>query len=78
MTDFRSPLASVFTQGRYAGAILSRGKCGYEAVDVNERSIGFFASQAEAAAALQGMSIHALQDGDTERDLVVCLIRGSR
>ena len=55
-----TPLASVFAQGRYVGAILSRGVCGYEAVGAdNTTSHGFFNSQKEAAAALQQMA-HAL------------------
>jgi hypothetical protein len=30
------PLASVFASGRYAGAILYRGKLSFEAVDAND------------------------------------------
>ena len=49
-----TPLASVFSKGRYVGAILSRGPKGYEAVgEDNTTSHGFFNSQKEAAAALQ-------------------------
>jgi len=33
--------------------VLSRGKIGYEAIDVNDQTVGTFASQREAAAALQ-------------------------
>ena len=48
-----TPLASVFAQGRYVGAILSRGVRGFEAIDEDNASHGFFNSQREAAAALQ-------------------------
>jgi hypothetical protein len=51
-------LASVFAQGRYCGAILSRGVMGYEAIDETGKSHGCFPSQrdAAAAAALQQMA----------------------
>ena len=48
-----TPLASVFAQGRYVGAILHRGPKGYEAIAEDNTSHGFFNSQKEAAAALQ-------------------------
>jgi hypothetical protein len=38
-----------------------------KALDVSERSLGYFASEAEAAAALEALSIHGSQDGDVER-----------
>jgi hypothetical protein len=48
-----TPLASVFSKGRYVGAILSRGVRGYEAIsEDNTTSLGCFPSQKEAAAAL--------------------------
>ena len=48
-----TPLASVFSCGKYVGAILSRGVRGYEAVtEDNTTSLGCFPSQREAAAAL--------------------------
>ena len=59
-----SLLASVFAQGKYCGAILSRGPKGYEAVDDCGKSHGCFLSQKEAAAALQELSRHALGAGD--------------
>ena len=46
-------LASVFSKGRYVGAILHRGPMGYEAVDEVGASHGCFPSQRDAAAALQ-------------------------
>jgi hypothetical protein len=49
-------LASVFSKGRYCGAILCRGPMGYEAVDEVGASHGCFPSQKEAAAALQQMA----------------------
>jgi hypothetical protein len=48
-----TPLASVFSKGKYVGAILSRGPKGYEAVSADNASHGCFPSQREAAAALQ-------------------------
>jgi hypothetical protein len=47
MTAPAPTMVSVFN-GREL-AILSRGKLGYEAVDRNEKSLGLFASQKEAA-----------------------------
>jgi hypothetical protein len=52
------PLASVFAQGRYVGAILHRGCKGFEAVGEDNASHGCFPSQKEAAAALQQMAVH--------------------
>jgi hypothetical protein len=54
-----APLASVFSKGRYVGAILSRGVRGYEAFTENGESHGCFPSQREAAAALQQMPMHS-------------------
>jgi hypothetical protein len=54
-----TPLASVFSGGKYIGAILSRGVCGYEAVGEDNASHGCFPSQREAAAALQQMAVHS-------------------
>jgi hypothetical protein len=59
-----TPLASVFSKGRYVGAILSRGPRGFEAIDENDASHGFFNSQKEAAAALQQMAVHSSCSGD--------------
>ena len=56
-----TPLASVFAQGRYCGAILHSGPKGYEAIDEDNASRGCFPSQREAAAALQQM---ATRSGD--------------
>jgi hypothetical protein len=51
-----TPLASVFSKGRYVGAILSRGVRGFEAVAESGESHGYFPSQREAADALQQMA----------------------
>jgi hypothetical protein len=59
-----APLASVFSQGRYVGAILHRGVMGYEAVSEDNASHGCFPSQREAAAALQQVALHASCCGD--------------
>jgi hypothetical protein len=53
-----TPLASVFSCGKYIGAILHRGPKGYEAIgEDNTTSHGMFRSQREAAEALQ-MAVH--------------------
>ena len=52
-------LASVFSKGRYVGAILHRGPMGYEAIGEEGTSHGCFPSQREAAAALQQMAVHS-------------------
>jgi hypothetical protein len=57
-------LASVFAQGKYCGAILSRGPKGYEAIGECGESHGCFLSQREAAAALQQLAIHETGPGD--------------
>jgi hypothetical protein len=54
-----TPLASVFSGGRYVGAILHRGVKGFEAVGEDNASHGCFPSQREAAAALQQMAVHS-------------------
>jgi hypothetical protein len=46
------PMCSVFCAGRYAGAVLHRGRMGYEAVDGTGGTVGLYASQKNAAAAL--------------------------
>jgi hypothetical protein len=56
-----TPMASVFAQGRYVGAILHRGPKGFEAIGEDNASHGFFNSQGEAAAAL---TLHVPADGD--------------
>jgi hypothetical protein len=56
-------LVSVCDQHRHcAGHILHRGRCGWEAYDHNDRSIGLFKSQDEAAQALLGDTTVALPD----------------
>ena len=54
-----TPLTSVFSRGRYVGAILSRGVRGFEAIGKDNASHGFFNSQKEAATALQQMALHS-------------------
>jgi hypothetical protein len=56
MTD--TPLASVFSGGRYVGAILHRGPKGFEAVAESGESHGCFPSQKEAAMVLQERALH--------------------
>ena len=48
-----APLASVFAQGRYCGAILSSGPKGFEAIAESGESHGLFETQRAAANALQ-------------------------
>jgi hypothetical protein len=51
-TKQASPLASVYDGRDCIGFILSRGKIGFEALDQDERSIGIFPTQREAANAI--------------------------
>jgi hypothetical protein len=51
-----TPLASVFSCGKFVGSILHRGPQGYEAIDEGNTSHGYFPSQKAAAAALQKMA----------------------
>jgi hypothetical protein len=60
-------LASVFSCGKYCGAILHRGPKGYEAIAESGESHGFFNSQKEAAAALMA-SREVTASHDTIRD----------
>jgi hypothetical protein len=69
MTD--TPLASVFSAGRYVGAILHRGCKGYEAVAESGESHGCFPSQKEAAVALQPLALHALRAVEVKMDGVL-------
>jgi hypothetical protein len=48
------PMVSVYEGRECLGFILARGPAGYEAFDRDERSLGVFATQREAAAALPG------------------------
>jgi hypothetical protein len=43
---------SVYSGQQNLGHVISRGKCGVEAFDANEASLGIFATQAEAVAAV--------------------------
>jgi hypothetical protein len=47
-----TPLVSVCDGRECVGFILARGKTGYEAFDRDQRSVGTFKTQHEAAAAL--------------------------
>jgi Na+/proline symporter len=47
-----SALIPVLISDRYVGCLLDRGKLGHEAFNAAERSLGTFASAAEAVAAL--------------------------
>ncbi len=47
-----APIAYVYDGRQCCGFILARGKLGFEAFDRNERSLGLFPTQREAAAAL--------------------------
>jgi hypothetical protein len=47
-----SPLLAVYDGQRCIGHIISRGKCGHEAFDVDDRSLGMFPDQASAVAAI--------------------------
>jgi hypothetical protein len=48
----RGSWCSVYDGRRCCGHLVSRGRDGVEAFDINDRSIGIFASQSEAAAAI--------------------------
>jgi hypothetical protein len=47
-----SPLAYVYDGRRCLGFILARGKPGFEAFDADDKSVGLFPSQREAANAV--------------------------
>jgi hypothetical protein len=47
-----SPLLSAYDGQRCIGFVCSRGKLGFEAFDTEERSLGMYATQREAAAAI--------------------------
>jgi hypothetical protein len=49
-----TPMCSVYAGRTAVGFILNRGARGFEAYDVDECSLGMFASQREAAAAIAG------------------------
>jgi hypothetical protein len=48
----RNSWVSVYDGQRCLGHIISRGRDGYEAFDVDDRSVGLYPNQREAAAAL--------------------------
>ena len=45
-------MVSVYDGRQYLGFILARGRSGYEVFDRDERSLGIYPTQREAAAAL--------------------------
>jgi hypothetical protein len=47
-----SPLAYVYDGRQCLGHIIARGKAGFEAFDSDDKSLGLFASQKEAAATI--------------------------
>jgi len=47
-----SPLAYIYDGRACLGFVLSRGRTGFEAFDIEERSLGIYATQREAAAAI--------------------------
>jgi hypothetical protein len=52
MSSAPSPLSYVYDGRECLGFILARGKLGFEAVDRDERSLGFFQTRREAATAV--------------------------
>ena len=48
----RPPFITINDGGRCLGIVMNRGPMGHEAVDPDGRSVAFFASMSEAAAAL--------------------------
>jgi hypothetical protein len=54
-----SPMLSVYDGRTCIGWIMSRGKAGFEAFDADQRSLGVFATQREAAAALPADVVEA-------------------
>ena len=57
-TMSETPLANVYVSGRFAGSILLRDG-DFEAIDARDCAIGMFASQREAAAALQEVDMQS-------------------
>jgi hypothetical protein len=49
-----APMVSVYDGRQCVGFILPRGKRGFEAFDCDERSLGVFKDQREAADAIMG------------------------
>ena len=52
MSSAPSPLSYVYDGRECLGFILNRGKLGFEAIDRDERSLGFFQTEREAATAI--------------------------
>ena len=52
MTARPSPLSYVYDGQQCLGHVLARGKAGYEAFDRDDKSIGIFETQRQAASAL--------------------------
>jgi hypothetical protein len=51
-TTATTPLVSVYDGRTCLGFVLARGKLGFEAFTADERSLGTYATQREAAAAI--------------------------
>jgi hypothetical protein len=45
---------AVYNGTRCVGHVIARGKRGYEAFDIDDRSVGLFPTHREAAGALEG------------------------
>ena len=48
----KSPMTPVIVNKRCIGHVLARGKAGFEAFDINDKSVGLFADERAAIAAL--------------------------
>jgi hypothetical protein len=60
LTSRPSPLSYVCDGRECIGFIFARGKLGFEAIDRDERSLGFFQTQREAATAImRGATMNA-------------------
>jgi hypothetical protein len=58
----RDRQAYVADGGKCVGFALRRGRTGYEAFDVDEKSLGLFASESEAAEVVLGKLEHVLAE----------------
>jgi hypothetical protein len=56
MSGPQSALTSIYDGQRCVGFILQRGKLGHEAFTADDRSVGIFRTQHEAANALTGVA----------------------
>jgi hypothetical protein len=53
MNSRSPPMVSVYDGQQCIGHVISRGKLGFELFDADDKSLGLFPSQEEAAAALK-------------------------